>query len=115
MSITEEVIQKGAFVESLQRNNSQIKKDRATEIGEDAQIKYKRTIEDLEQELKQLERERRSMMDLSPTTATSLILASDFNSQSFVDKDIELGVKIRNVEIKLEIARKRYSYLFGGE
>jgi hypothetical protein len=54
------------------------------------------------------------MLDLSPTNAMNLTLASDFDSKIYVDKDIELGVKIRNVEIKLEIARKRYAYLFGG-
>ena len=53
-------------------------------------------------------------LDLSPTNAQSLILASDFNSSDYVEKDIDLGIKIRNTEITLEIARKRYQYLFGG-
>ena len=52
------------------------------------------------------------MLDLSPTTADSLVLASDFDSKAFVAKDIELGVKIRNLEIKLEIASNRYADLF---
>ena len=55
------------------------------------------------------------MLDLSPTDARSLVLASDFDSSEYVVKDIELGVKIRNAEIKLNIAKKRYEYLFGGE
>lgn len=54
------------------------------------------------------------MLDLSPTDATSLVLASDFDAKNYVEKDLELGVKIRNLEIKLEIATKRYAYLFGG-
>ena len=103
---------KGAFVESLTRNNKKIRQDRAIAIAEDAGLLYKREVEDLGIQIKQLVREREGMLDLSPTTADSLVLASDFDSKAFVAKDIELGVKIRNLEIKLEIASKRYSQLF---
>lgn len=104
----------GAFIQSLKRNNKQIRDDRAAAIGEDTQLIYKRRIEDLELNIKKMRREQENMLDLSPTNATSLVLASDFNSQDYVDKDIELGVKIRIEEQKLEIARKRYTYLFEG-
>ncbi len=106
--------QLGAFKESLYRNNSKIRKDRADSIIEDAQLIYKREIEDLEVQMKKMQREQENMLDLSPTNAMNLTLASDFESKVYVDKDIELGVKIRNVNIKLDIARKRYAYLFGG-
>jgi len=106
--------QVGAFKESLYRNNSKIRKDRADSIIEDAELIYKREIEDLEVQMKKMQREQENMLDLSPTNAMNLTLASDFDSKIYVDKDIELGVKIRNVEIKLDIARKRYAYLFGG-
>ena len=76
---------------------------------------YKRQIEDLELSVKKMRREQENMLDLSPTNSMSLIVASDFDSTAYVDKDIELGVKIRNTEIKLEIAKKRYAYLFGGQ
>ena len=106
-------INSGAFIESLKRNNKQIRDDRATSIAEDAQILYKREVEDLELEIKKLRRERENMLDLSPTDAQSLVLASDFKSKEFVAKDIEIGIKIRNLEIKIEIARDRYKHLFG--
>lgn len=105
----------GAFIDSLQRNNKDIKRDRAEAIAEDAQLVYKREIEDLEISIKRMKREQDNMLDLSPTDARSLVLASDFESKEFVAKDLELGVKIRNTEIKLEIARKRYAHLFGGQ
>ena len=105
---------KGAFIDSLKRNNKQIRDDRATAIAEDAQIQYRRLVEDLEVQIKRMKRERENMLDLSPSHAQSLVLASDFNSDEYVKKDIELGVKIRNDEIKLEIAKKQYEYLFGG-
>lgn len=104
----------GAFYASLKRNNKQIRDDRAAAIAEDTQLIYKRLIEDLELQIKKMRREQDSMLDLSPTNAQSLVLASDFDSQKYVDKEVDLGIKIRNTLIKLEIARERFSYLFGG-
>lgn len=105
----------GAFISSLKRNNKQIRDDRAQAIGEDTQMIYKRHIEDIELSIKKMKREQENMLDLSPTDAHSLVLASDFDSTAYADKDIALGIKIRNEEIKLEIAKRRYLYLFGGE
>lgn len=105
----------GAFISSLKRNNRQIREDRATAIGEEAQITYKRTIEDLELYIKRMQRAQENMLDLSPDNALSLIVADKFDSRKYTDEDVEIGIKIRNAEIKLEIAKKRYKYLFGGE
>jgi hypothetical protein len=106
---------KGAFIESLKRNNRQIRNDRAEAIAEDAFIMYRRQVEDLEVKIKRMKRDRENMLDLSPDHAMSLQLASDFDSEAYVQKDIDLGVNIRNAEIKLEIAKKQFNYLFGGE
>jgi hypothetical protein len=102
----------GSFYANLNRNNSKIRGDRAIAITEDAQLLFKRELEDMEMKLKRLTRERDNMLDLSPTSADSLILATDFNAEDFVKKDIELGVSIRNLEIKLSIAKERYDLLF---
>ena len=104
---------KGAFVDSLKRNNKQIRDDRAAGITEDTQLMYKRKIEDLAAGIKKKKREQDNMLDLSPTDAQSLVLAGDFDSDEFVSKDIALGVLIRNDEIKIEIAQKQYTKLFG--
>ena len=105
---------KGAFVGSLVRNNKKIREDRAIAIAEAAQMIYKREVEDLEMQIKQLKREREAMLDLSPTDAQSLVLASDFDAKNFVKKDVEMGLKIRNLEITIEIAKSRYELLFEG-
>jgi len=110
--VMEEV--KGVFIDSLKRNNKQIRDDRALAIAEDTEMLYKRQIEDLGVDLKRLRRERDTMLDLSPVDKQSLILASDFDAKDFVDKDIQVGVQIRNIEIKLEIAIGRYNFLFAG-
>jgi hypothetical protein len=103
----------GAFAETLRRSNSKIREDRALAISEDAQLNYRREIEDMRLEKKRLLRDRENMLDLSPTDANSLKLATDFSSKAFISKDIEIGVKVRQLEIKLEIAEARYAYLFG--
>lgn len=103
----------GAFVSSLKRNNQKIRDDRANSIAEDTQLMYKRQIEDLQVTIKRLQRDQENMLDLSPTSADSLVLASDFNSQQYVEKDIKIGVEIRNLKIKLEVASARYTHLFG--
>ena len=104
---------KGAFIDSLIRNNKQIKTDRAEAIGEDAGIRFKRVVEDIEIEIRRKKRERDNMLDLSPENSFSLMVAKDFDSAAFVKRDLDLGVEIRNLEIKFEIANNRLSELFG--
>ena len=106
---------KGAFLESLERNNTKIKHDRAVAIGESAELIYKRKVEDLEVNIKQMKRDQENMLDLSPTNSMSLIVASDFKADEYVKKDLALGIDIRNAEIELDIAKNRYNYLFGGK
>ena len=115
MSDETNVNAKGDFAESLKRNNKQIRDDRATASVEDTELVYKRLLEDTEIKLKKLKREQENMIDLSPTHADSLILASDFDSDAYAKKDVEIGVKIRNLEITKEIATNRFQTLFGGK
>jgi len=103
---------KGAFVGSLVRNNKKIREDRAIAIAEEADMKYKRKVEDLQIKIKQMKRERDNMLDMSPTSADSLVMASDFDGDQFVSKDLKLGVDIRNLEIQLQVAEERYAFLF---
>lgn len=102
----------GAFVTSLRRNNRQIRDDRALAIAEDAQMLFKREVEDINTKLKRTIRDRENMLDLGGNEITKIISPSDFDAKSFVEKDIALGIEIRNLEIKLEIAQKRYNELF---
>jgi len=65
--------------------------------------------------IKKLKRERNSLIDLSPENTQTLKLASDFDEAVFTETDVEIGLKIRNYEIKLEIAQTRYNELFVGD
>lgn len=99
------------FAQILTRNNKAIRDDRAIAIIEDAELEYKRKIENMERDLKVLNRERDAMLDLSPGNSYSLT-PEKFDAALFVKKDLEMGVQIRQQEIELEIARKKYNELF---
>ena len=105
----------GTFKIDLQRNFKQLKDSRAESVAEDVEIIYKRKIEDLCHEIRNIERDRENiMLDLSPTNVTSaLAVPSDFNAEEFLEKDIQLGIRKRNAEIKLDIVARRYEELFG--
>jgi hypothetical protein len=106
---------KGSFVKSLMRNNKEIRDDRALSIAEDAELIFKREVEDVNTELKRLKRDRDNMLDLAGTDKTKIINPSDFDAKSFVAKDLSIGLKIRDCEIKLEILANRYNELFKEE
>lgn len=103
---------KPRFIESLQRNNDQIREDRARIIGEDAELIYRRRVEDIELKIKRLEREQEGLIDISPLDKNSLTFG-DFQPEAFVQRDIELSLIIRNLNIQLELTRTRFEYLFG--
>lgn len=103
---------KGAFVASLRRKASQIKQDRATAIAEDTEVIYRRYIDNMKDELRKLRRDRRNSLDLSPDDVNSLVAGRDFNAEMFVKNDIQAGVSVRNLMVRIEIAEERYSFLF---
>ncbi len=107
------VPEKGLFETLLTRNNRQLRDDRAQIIIEDAQLIFKRTIEDIQQNIKKVSRDRENMLDMNPDNKDVILNPSSFDSQKFVDNDLKLGLDLRNLRIKLEIAQERYDELFG--
>lgn len=103
---------KPRFIQSLQRNNDQIREDRARTIGADSELIYRRRVEDIELKINRLEREQEGLIDISPLDRNSLTFA-DFQPEAFVQKDIEYSLTLRNLNIQLEVAVKRFEYLFG--
>lgn len=105
----------GKFMDSLVRTNKQIKADRAEAISEDAGIRFRREVEDISLEIKRKKRERENMLDLSPSNALTLMVAENFDAPKFVERDLQLAIDIRNLEIKFELANARLKELFGEE
>ncbi len=111
LDVAEPVV--GALYQSLARNSKEILKDRAETISEDLEMTFKRGVEDIAAKLKRLNRERANMYDFSPSNTQSLVLAKELDSRDILNRDNKLSIEIRQVEIELEIAQKRYEYLFG--
>lgn len=104
---------KGALYQSLNRNNKQIKQDRAEAIGEDLEMEFSRGVQDAAKNLKRARRERENMYDLSPTNTQTLVLADDLDAGLVMKRDDEMSLKIRELEIILASKVERYEHLFG--
>lgn len=102
----------GALWASLSRNIKQIKEGRALSILEDAELAYKRKIEDMAQTLKRLNRNVEASLDMSPENVTTLKMM-DFNPETFIEDDAKAAYEIRNISIQLNECKKRYNALFG--
>ena len=113
MEETTAIVTSGLFIESLLKNNKQIKQTRAQSLAEDLEFAYRTAIEKLRREIREKKRELEDSLDLYPSSTTSLEMAKNFNADSFVEKDIKINVDIRQLEIKLEIAESRYKLLLG--
>lgn len=107
--------QKGAFATSLLRNASKIKEDRALAILRNGEKYFRRKVEDIQDRITNLETERDSLLDMSPTDINSLVLATDFKSDEFYEIIRKLTLNIREAKVELEEMKKQYEYLFGSK
>lgn len=103
----------GSLYESLARSNKQIRQERGEALAEQLETTFRRNIEDLRYDMKDLERKRTNMYDFSPTNSQSLVMAKEVEARGILIEDAAISLDIRNLEIKLEIADKRYLELFG--
>lgn len=108
-----ETILKGRFGSSLTRTNAEIRKERATSISMSAETIYRRKVEDLLMKRDNLILEQENLLDMSPTNATSLMVANDFNGEKFYERDRNITLELRDLNIEINALSERYSYLFG--
>lgn len=103
----------GFVQQSLHRNNKQIRSDRAEALAEDLETPARRACEDLNSDLRKAKRDRAAMYDFSPSNTQSLALAKDVDGRIVWQDDMKLSLAIRDIEIKFDIACKRYKELYG--
>ena len=103
------------FLANLTRDFKQLKRDRAESVTEDAEIAYKRHIEDLCRALRENKRKTENLMlELAPTTTyDATVVPANFDVNKFMEADEQLGIDTRNLSIRLEIMLGRYETLFG--
>lgn len=104
---------KGTLYQSLERSNKQIRQERGEALAEQLETSFRRNIEDLRYNMRDLKRKRTNMYDFSPTNSQSLVMAAEVNANSILEDDQKISLEVRNLEIKLEIAEGRYLDLFG--
>lgn len=108
--------QTGALRASLLRSAKDVRTDRGELIVTSLERYYRRQIEDLEDANKILGLSVRERLDMSPSNAQSLTF--DFNEakvKKFFDEDLKAGLEERDNDIKLEVLRRKYFFLFGRE
>lgn len=110
---TEEKLVQGSLYESLARSNKQIRQERGEALAEQLETSFRRNIEDLRYDMKDLVRKRTNMYDFSPTNSQSLVMAKDIEARSILKEDASISLDVRNLQIKLDIAEDRYLELFG--
>jgi hypothetical protein len=111
--MTTKATPKNNVLDILKRNNREIKQDQALNISEDISVFYKRRIEDIKLSIRRMERARTALLDIAPTTTTSLVIGPNFDAEGYVRDDEKLTLDIRLEKIKLEEAEARFKELFG--
>src|SRR5688572_10809899 len=99
------------FGKMLTRNNKELRDGRALDLLEGIELEYKREIENMERDLKVMRRNREQTLDMAPSKSFELTVDAK-DSAAFVKKDIETGVTIKQLELKLEVAKKQYDEMF---
>jgi len=103
----------GFVYQSLARSNKAIRAERGEALAEQLETSFRRNVEDLRYNMRDLERTRANMYDFSPNTSHSLVMAKEVNASAIMEKDGEISLDIRDLRIKLDIAEARYMDLFG--
>lgn len=104
---------KGALQQSLDRNSKTIRADRAEQIADDTRLEYRRKIEDLQRDIKKLQRTNAALLDMSPDNTTSIISSKNFEPVDFVETRAQNSIEIYKKEKELEIVSKDFELLFG--
>ena len=102
----------GRMQDKLTRSVKEIKNDRGNEIIEIGELTLRRMIEDRDLAIKQLKREKEGMLDISPSSTTSLFFP-DFDAVTFSQRQLQLAIDIEVGELELKIAHELYDDLYG--
>ena len=102
----------GFVAQSLSRTTKQIRLDRGDIIAEELEVEYRREIENLTLEISRNRRVQSLYFDFSPNNTHSLVM-KEVNGALIMKDDLKVELENRNLEIKLNLAKKRYNFLFG--
>ncbi len=103
------------FERTLKQSFKQIRESRALQLVQSTEVKYRRTIEDMYIDIKDLDRQAENLLlDLCPSsTVTTQVGPSDYKPELFVEKDLKIALDRKEKIFEFEIAVDRYEELFG--
>lgn len=103
----------GNFSKTLLRNNKALRQDRGNKIARQTRNAYYTRIATMQEKLNDLRDSSENLLDINPSSTTSILNPNEFDQDAFVTADLETQVKMENIRIKLKAAIQRYTYLFG--
>ena len=107
------IAKQGKFTSMLSRSNKDLRKDRAALITETAETKFRRLLEDLDQECRTLEIDRANLLDVNPSNTQTILNPSDFDADDFVNRSMKYGLLLREKKIRRDIVQLQYEEYFG--
>ena len=102
----------GANIAFTMGNGKHTGRKKATVAPADAKALYKREILNLARCIRLLKTEQENMAGCPLTDAQTSEITDAIDSGAYVSKEIEMAVKIRDLEKKLDCAKKRFHFLF---
>lgn len=94
------------FINNLTQSSNEIRAERATFIAQDAKDAATTNLQNESKILRDLERERMKLSDMNRDSELSLQVTRDnFNAVEWVRQMQELGVKILNQKVRVQVAQ----------
>ena len=100
------------FVKTISRSNKELKKDRALIIAKATEKALRRKIEDFNDHLESLKLRLDNLLDINPSNTHTIINPGDFDPEVYLKTAEDIDLKIRDITIRRDLAKKRYDLLF---
>lgn len=102
------------FVKMLTRDNSKVQKARAIRLGTITETEMSQLISNLETQRLTIEDQMDQQLDVTTQNdMTSMNAIKDWDAKSFIQRRVEMRVKLKNLEVNLEAAYETRKELFG--
>lgn len=100
------------FNEILTSTGNKVLAKRSSIINEAALDQINDLVNKIEREIRELKLKKMELEDLSITSAESLVVGENFNAKTWVTKMFDIEDKLRDANIRLDLAKKIYTEYF---
>ena len=103
------------LLDVLLRNGNTVDKERAERIEKGVRKHYQRKIQDIKEKRSDLMDKVAASLDLKGEDANSMVNPKNFDAQMFVAIDLEDTLNLKQFDLDIATAEKRYLELFEEE